>query len=65
MYRGHTQGFDKTSFLYFVHFTNLDFEENIVKDDIDKFIFSSDEWIVMKDLDVFVMVGTTDHPSQN
>ena len=27
-------------------------------------VFSSDDWIVMKDLDVFVQVGTTDHPAK-
>jgi hypothetical protein len=60
----HRSGFDKTSFLYFVHFTELDLEEAIIEDDIDKFVFSSDEWIVMKDLDVFVKVGTTYHPAK-
>jgi hypothetical protein len=35
----HRSGFDKTSFLYFVHFTELDLEEAIAEDDIDKFFF--------------------------
>ncbi len=60
----HRCGFDKTSFLKCVHFTKLDLEEPIVEDDIDKLVFSSDDWIVMKDLDVFVKVGTTDHPAK-
>ena len=60
----HRSGFNKTSFLYFVHFTKLDLKETIVKDDIDKLVFSSDEWIVMKDLDVFVNVGITVHPAK-
>ncbi len=38
-----------------MHFTELDLEEANIKDDIDKLVFSSDEWIVMKDLDVFMM----------
>ncbi len=49
----HRCGFDKTSFLYLCILLNLIF---------DKFVFSSDEWIVMKDIDVFVQVGTADHP---
>ena len=52
-----------TSFVYFVHFTKLDLEEPIVEDDIDKFVFSSDDWIVLKDLGAFVKVGTNDHPA--
>ncbi len=51
----------KTSFLYFVHFTELDLEETISEDDIGKLVFAPDDWIVMKKLDVFVKVGTTDH----
>ena len=57
----HMCGFDKTSFLYFVHFTKLDLEETINEDDIENLVFASDDWIVMKDLDDFVKVGTTDH----
>ena len=57
----HRSGFDKTSFLYFVHSTELDLKEAIIEDDIDKLVFSSDDWIVMKDLDVFVKVGSSDH----
>ena len=47
-----------------MHFTELDLEEAIIEDDIDKLVFSSNDWIVMKDLDVFVKVGTTDHPAK-
>ncbi len=47
-----------------MHFTELDLEEAIIEADIDKLVFSSDDWIVMKDLDVFVKVGTTDHPAK-
>ena len=47
-----------------MHFTELDLKEAIIEDDIDKLVFSSDDWIVMKDLDVFVKVGTTDHPAK-
>jgi hypothetical protein len=35
-----------------------------LEDEIDQFDFSSDEWIVMKDLNVFVMVGSTDHSAK-
>ena len=60
----HRSSFDKTSFIYFVHFTELDLEETINEVDIEKLVFTSDDWIVMKDLDVFVKVGTTDHPAK-
>ena len=39
----HRSSFDKTSFLNFVHFTELDIEEAIFGDDIDKLVFSSDD----------------------
>ena len=42
----------------------VDLEECIMEDEIDQFVFSSDGWIVMKDLDVFVKVGSTDHPAK-
>ena len=65
MYWGHHKSsFDKTSFIYFVHFTELDLEETINEADIEKLVFTSDDWIVMKDLDVFVRVGTTNHPAK-
>lgn len=35
-----------------------------MEDEINQFVFSSDDWIVMKDLDVFVKVGSTDHPAK-
>ena len=35
----HSCGFDKTSFLYFVHFTKFDLEQPIVEDDIDSLFF--------------------------
>ncbi len=47
-----------------MHFTELDLEEAIIEDDIDKLVLSSDDWIVMKDLDVFVKVGSTDQPAK-
>ena len=50
----HKSSFDKTSFIYFVHFNELDLEETINEVDIEKLVFTSDDWIVMKDLDVFV-----------
>jgi hypothetical protein len=42
----------------------VDTEIGIMEDEIDRCVFLSDEWIVMKDLDVFVKVGTTDHPAK-
>ena len=60
----HNCSFDKTSFIYFVHFNELDLEETINEADIEKLVFTSDDWIVMKDLDVFVRVGTTNHPAK-
>jgi hypothetical protein len=35
-----------------------------MEDEIDQFVFASDGWIVIKDLDVFVKVGSTDHPAK-
>ncbi len=55
---------EKKLFLYSVKLNEVDIEEGIMEDDIDQFVFSSDEWIVMKDLDVFVKAGSTDHPSK-
>ena len=56
--------FEKNSFVYSVKLNEVDFEEGIMEDEIDQFVFSSDGWIVMKDLDVFVKVGNTDHPAK-
>ena len=42
----------------------VNIEESIMEDEIDQFVFSSDKWIVMKELDVFVTVGNTDHPTK-
>ncbi len=47
-----------------MHIIELDLKEAIVEDDIDKFVFSSIKRIVIKDLDVFVKVGTADHPAK-
>jgi hypothetical protein len=60
----HRVVFEKESFLYSVKLNEVNIEESIMEDEIDQFVFSSDEWIVMKDLDVFVMVGSTDHPAK-
>ncbi len=38
----------------------VDIKESLMEDEIDQYVFTSDEWIVMKDLDVFVTVGSTD-----
>ena len=51
-------------FHHSVKLNEVDNEEVIMEDEIDSCIFTSDEWIVMKDLDVFVKVGTTDHPAK-
>jgi hypothetical protein len=56
--------FEKKSFVYSVKLNEVDFEESIMEDEIDQFVFASDGWIVMKDLDVFVKVGSTDHPAK-
>ena len=60
----HRVVFEKKSFLYSVKLNEVDIEESIMEDEIDQFVFSSDEWIVMKDLDVFVKIGITDHPAK-
>jgi len=44
-----------------VKLNEVDIEEGIMGDEIDSCIFTSDEW---KDLDVFVKVGSTDHPAK-
>ena len=46
--------FEKTSFLYSVKLNEVDVEEGIMEDEIDQFVFSSNGWIVKKDLDVFI-----------
>ena len=56
--------FEKKSFVYYVKLNKVDIEEGIMEDEIDPFVFASDGWIVMKDLDVFVKVGNTDHPAK-
>ena len=58
----HRAVFEKKLFMYSVKLNEVDFEEGIME--IDQFVFSSDGWIVMKDLDVFVKVGSTDHPAK-
>ena len=60
----HRVVFEKKSFLYSVKLNEVDIEESIMEDEIDQFVFSSDEWIVMKDLDVFVKIGITDHSAK-
>jgi len=60
----HRVVFEKKLFLYSVKLNEVDIKECIMEDEIDQFVFSSDEWIVMKDLDVFVKVGSTDHPAK-
>jgi hypothetical protein len=47
-----------------VKLNEVDIKECIMEDELDQFVFSSDEWIAMKDLDVFVTVGNTDHPAK-
>ena len=56
--------FEKKSFVYSVKLNEVDIEEGIMEDEIDPFVFASDGWIVMKDLDVFVKVGNTDNPAK-
>jgi hypothetical protein len=56
--------FEKKSFVYSVKLNEVDIEEGIMEDEMDQFVFASDGWIVMKDLDVFVKVGNTDHPAK-
>jgi hypothetical protein len=56
--------FEKKSFVYSVKLNEADIEEGIMEDEMDQFVFASDGWIVMKDLDVFVKVGNTDHPAK-
>jgi hypothetical protein len=47
-----------------VKLNEVNIEESIMEDEIDQFACSSDEWIVMKDLDFFLTVGSTDHPAK-
>ena len=42
--------FEKKSFVYSVKLNEVDFEEGIMEDEIDQFVFSSDGWIVMRTL---------------
>ncbi len=56
--------FEKISFLCSVKLNEVEIEEGIMEDENSQFVFSSDEWIVMKELDVFVTVGNTDHPAK-
>ena len=35
----------------------VDIEEGLMEDEIDSCVFTSDEWIVMNDLDVFCQGG--------
>ncbi len=60
----HRVVFEKKSFVYSLKLNEVDFEESIIENEIDQFVFVSDGWIVMKDLDVFVTVGSTDHPAK-
>jgi hypothetical protein len=60
----HRVVFEKKSFVYSVKLNDVNIEESIIENEIDQFVFVSDGWIVMKDLDVFVTVGSTDHPAK-
>jgi len=60
----HRVGFEKKSFVYSVKLNEVDIEECMMENEIDQFVFVSDGWIVMKDLDVFITVGSTDHPAK-
>ena len=60
----HRVVFDQNTFLYSVRLGEVDLEETIDEDEMKKYVFYSDDWIVMKDMDVFVTVGTTDHPAK-
>lgn len=52
------------SFVYYVHMNEPDIEECITEEDISTFIFfSSEGWVVEKNLNVYVRVGKTDHPA--
>jgi hypothetical protein len=46
-----------------VKLNDIDTKEGVMEFEIDQFVFLSDEWILMKDLDVFVNVGSNDHPA--
>lgn len=54
----------RATFLYPVKLNEVDIEEVLTEDEFDRCIFTSDEWIVMKDFDVFVKVGTTNYPAK-
>ena len=56
--------YEQKMFIYSVRLDEVNLEENIDEDEMMKYIFSSDEWIVVKDLDVFVNVGKADHPAK-
>ncbi len=60
----HDYELGKESFVYRVHLIEPKTDEYITEDDITPFVFfSSEYWVVEKNLDVFVRVGKTDHPA--
>ena len=52
---------EQNKFLYSVSFFEVDLEESFDEDEMTKHVFFYDDWIVMKDLDVFVTVGKAEH----
>ena len=52
------------SFVYYVHLNKPNTDESITEEDISTFVFFSSEcWVVEKNLNVYVRVGKTDHPA--
>jgi hypothetical protein len=60
----HRVVYEQNTFMYSVSFFEVDLEETFKEDEITKHVFFYDDWIVMKDLDVFVTVGKAEHSAK-
>jgi hypothetical protein len=60
----HGYALSEESFVYYVHLNESHTEESITEEDISTFVFfSSEGWVVEKNLNFYVRVGKTDHPA--
>ncbi len=60
----HQVAYDQNTFLYYVSFFEVDLEETFDEDERTKRVFFYDDWIVIKDLDVFVTVRKAEHSAK-
>ena len=60
----HRVVYAQNTFRYSVLFSEVGLEESFDEDEMMKYVFVHGDWIVMKDLDVFVMEGKTEHPAK-